>query len=114
MEEDDYPPEVKWIKLGAAKSRARKLPEDMITQEEVLRLINAAKVSRDRAFVSTLYESGCRLGELLPLKIGQLQFDSLGAQLRVNGKKRDDLQQTIALLKDGDFGLPLQFTNFRD
>jgi uncharacterized protein YajQ (UPF0234 family) len=37
-----------------------------------------------------------------------------GDQLRVTGKKRDDLQATIAALKEEDFGVPLQFTNFRD
>ena len=37
-----------------------------------------------------------------------------GDQLRVAGKKRDDLQATIAALKEEDFGLPLQFENFRD
>jgi uncharacterized protein YajQ (UPF0234 family) len=36
-----------------------------------------------------------------------------GDQLRVTGKKRDDLQAVIALLKDSDFGLALQFTNYR-
>ena len=35
-------------------------------------------------------------------------------QVRVSGKKRDDLQTVIALLKETDFGLPLQFINFRD
>jgi len=35
-------------------------------------------------------------------------------QLRVSGKKRDDLQSAIAALKAKDFGLPLQFNNFRD
>lgn len=35
-------------------------------------------------------------------------------QVRVSGKKRDDLQAAIALLKAGDFGLPLQFTNYRN
>jgi len=35
-------------------------------------------------------------------------------KVRVNGKKRDDLQSAIALLKEADFGLPLQFNNFRD
>jgi len=34
--------------------------------------------------------------------------------LRVTGKKRDDLQSTMALLKELDLGLPLQFQNFRD
>ncbi len=37
-----------------------------------------------------------------------------GDQLRVTGKKRDDLQVVIALLKEEKFGLPLQFKNFRD
>jgi len=37
-----------------------------------------------------------------------------GDQLRVTGKKRDDLQAVIALLKDNQFAMPLQFKNFRD
>lgn len=37
-----------------------------------------------------------------------------GDQVRVTGKKRDDLQAVIAFLKSEDMGLPLQFTNFRD
>ncbi|MFN3310919.1 MAG: YajQ family cyclic di-GMP-binding protein [Thermomonas sp.] len=37
-----------------------------------------------------------------------------GDKLRVTGKKRDDLQAAIALLRGQDFGLPLQFDNFRD
>ncbi|MBC9005110.1 YajQ family cyclic di-GMP-binding protein [Micromonospora aurantiaca (nom. illeg.)] len=36
-----------------------------------------------------------------------------GDQLRVTGKKKDDLQAVIALLKGEDFGLALQFTNYR-
>ncbi len=37
-----------------------------------------------------------------------------GEQLRVTGKKRDDLQAVIAGAKAEDFGIPLQFINFRD
>lgn len=37
-----------------------------------------------------------------------------GDKLRVSGKKRDDLQSVIAMLKEGDIGLPLQYENFRD
>jgi len=37
-----------------------------------------------------------------------------GEQVRVTGKKRDDLQAVIALLKSEDLGVPLQFENFRD
>ena len=43
-----------------------------------------------------------------------IQSSTQGDQLRVQGKKRDDLQKVIAALKEGDFGLPLQYTNFRD
>ena len=41
---------------------------------------------------------------------GQTQGD----QLRVSGKKRDDLQQTVAMLRAANLDLPLQFINFRD
>ena len=37
-----------------------------------------------------------------------------GDKLRISGKKRDDLQATIRLLKDTDVDLPLQYENFRD
>lgn len=37
-----------------------------------------------------------------------------GDKLRVIGKKRDDLQAAMAVLRAGEFGLPLQFNNFRD
>ena len=37
-----------------------------------------------------------------------------GEQVRITGKKRDDLQDAIGMLKGGDFGLPMQYINFRD
>jgi hypothetical protein len=37
-----------------------------------------------------------------------------GDQVRVSGKKRDDLQQVITMLKEAKLDLPLQYTNFRD
>ena len=37
-----------------------------------------------------------------------------GEQVRVTGKKRDDLQSVIEMLKGADIDLPLQFNNFRD
>jgi uncharacterized protein YajQ (UPF0234 family) len=42
-----------------------------------------------------------------------VQAQIQGDQLRVTGKKRDDLQAVIALLKGEDFGVALQFTNYR-
>lgn len=43
-----------------------------------------------------------------------IQSQTQGDQVRVTGKKRDDLQAIIAALKEKDFGIPLQFQNFRD
>ncbi|MEY2590846.1 MAG: cyclic-di-GMP-binding protein [Acidimicrobiaceae bacterium] len=48
------------------------------------------------------------------LNLKGVQSQTQGEQLRVSGKKRDDLQAVIAALKDHDFGVPLQFENFRD
>lgn len=42
-----------------------------------------------------------------------IQAQIQGDQLRVSGKKKDDLQDVIALLKGADFGVALQFTNYR-
>ncbi|HFQ91646.1 MAG TPA: YajQ family cyclic di-GMP-binding protein [Chromatiales bacterium] len=44
----------------------------------------------------------------------KVQAQIQGDQVRVTGKKRDDLQKVIAMLKEKDYGLPLQFKNFRD
>jgi hypothetical protein len=43
-----------------------------------------------------------------------VQSQAQGDQLRVTGKKRDDLQAVIQALKAEDFGIPLDFGNFRD
>ncbi len=44
----------------------------------------------------------------------KVQVSIQGDQLRVSGKKRDDLQQAIALVKGMDCDRPLQYVNFRD
>ena len=44
----------------------------------------------------------------------KVQAQIQGEQVRVTGKKRDDLQQVISMMRDADYDLPLQFQNFRD
>ena len=44
----------------------------------------------------------------------KVQASIQGEQLRVNGKKRDELQQVMQILRDANLGIPLQFNNFRD
>jgi len=48
--------------------------------------VSSAINPRDKAFISLLYESGCRIGELLNLKIKNVEFDANGAVLIVNVK----------------------------
>jgi len=44
----------------------------------------------------------------------KVQTQTQGEQVRVTGKKRDDLQQVMALMRESNIGLPLQYKNFRD
>jgi uncharacterized protein YajQ (UPF0234 family) len=65
-----------------------------------------AGISSDKARELNKYIKG--------LGLKGIQSQAQGDQLRVTGKKRDDLQAVIAALKEADLGIPLQFTNFRD
>ena len=48
------------------------------------------------------------------LNLKGVSSQTQGDQLRVTGKKRDDLQAVIAACKEADLGVPLQYVNFRD
>ena len=65
-----------------------------------------AGISRDKATTINKFIKG------LGLKGVQSQVQ--GEQLRVTGKKRDDLQSAIQAMRAEDFGIPLQYSNFRD
>ena len=79
-----YPECVDWIKTHGFEQR--KLPEEILTRDEVKKLIEAAPNPRDRALITILYESGARAGELLGIKIKHVQFDQYGAQVMLDGK----------------------------
>lgn len=55
-----------------------------------------------------------RLVKVIKASKMKVQVAIQGEKLRVSGKKRDDLQAAIALLKDTDVDIPLQYDNFRD
>lgn len=81
----DFPEEVKWIKLKQ-KNFGTKLPEELLTDEEVKRMIARADKPRDRALIAMLYESGCRIYELLTIRMKHVSFDTYGATINVSGK----------------------------
>jgi len=83
--EEEYPQEVKWIKT-TMKNNKIKLPSEMLTENDIKRLVDAAEHPRDRAFVTILYESGCRIEEIMNLKIKDIDPFEYGLTLTVKGK----------------------------
>lgn len=81
-----------------------KLPEELLTQDEVKLLVDNCSTIRDKALISVLYESGTRIGELLSLKTKNVEFDKYGAVLIIpNGKtgsRRVRIINSAILLKN--------------
>jgi uncharacterized protein YajQ (UPF0234 family) len=66
----------------------------------------AAGISSDKARELNKFIKG--------LGLKGIQSQAQGDELRVTGKKRDDLQGVMTALREGDFGIPIAFTNRRD
>jgi site-specific recombinase XerD len=62
----------------------KRLPPRVLSETQVLSLINAAKSQRDRAIIELLYATGCRIGELVRIRIEEVDFDK--RCVRVTGK----------------------------
>jgi integrase len=82
---DEYPEIVDWIPLTMQNNNHR-LPESILTEDEIRRLVGAANNPRDKAFVFALWDSGCRIGEFLGLRRKHVEFDDFGCVLHVSGK----------------------------
>ena len=83
---DDWEDDIIYALLHKIKDGSAEYVGGKLTEEEVKRIASSADNFRDRVFVLVLYESGCRIGELLPLRIKNIQFDKYGAVLLINGK----------------------------
>lgn len=76
---EEFPEEVKWIKAKIKKNN-QKLPEDMLSEDDVKRLIQVADTKLKKAFIATLYETGCRFGEIIFMRVKHIQFDQIEDQ----------------------------------
>ena len=74
---DEYPEEVRWIKTSV-KRKNNKIPEELLNEAEILKMVDNCMNLRDKAVISFLWESGCRVGELLSLQIKHVDFDKDG------------------------------------
>jgi hypothetical protein len=83
---------------------------------EIGEAVNSLNASRQTVTIRQGIESDLAKKMVKEIKASKLKVQAQiqGDQVRVTGKKRDDLQQVINLLREADYGLPLQFQNFRD
>jgi integrase/recombinase XerD len=82
---EQYPEIVSWIKTTLSE-RSRKHPSDMLNESEIQRLIECANHPRDRALVAVFWETGCRVGELLTMRISSFKDAGEICYLDVLGK----------------------------
>jgi uncharacterized protein YajQ (UPF0234 family) len=106
------------------KAVTQVLEEKLVKRKVSLKALDYGKVeeaSRGRArqtasiHVGINDEKAREIGKFVKtLGLKGVQHQVQGDQLRISGKKRDDLQTAIGKLREHDFGVPLDFTNFRD
>lgn len=81
---EDAPECVKWLKVKNKNNR--KIPDDLLTVEEIRMLVDAADNPRDRCLIFVLYESGCRVGEIVGIRQKDIEIKKTHATIIVNGK----------------------------
>ncbi|HDH45386.1 MAG TPA: hypothetical protein ENG66_08430 [Thermococcus sp.] len=92
------PSKVKWITTARPKPK-HKTAEELISREELTKLIDACQNERDRAFLMVLYEGGLRAGEMSALKISSVIFSDTGMWL--------DIPEVPGVTKTGGRKIPL-------
>ena len=106
------------------KAAAQVLEEKLVRRKVSLKALDYGKIeeaSKGRARQTVSLQVGIsddkarEIGKYIKgLGLKGVQHQVQADQLRVTGKKRDDLQAAIKSLREHDFGVPLDFTNFRD
>jgi integrase/recombinase XerD len=81
----EYPAEVNWLDITMKKSR-KMLPKELLTIDDVKSLAEATLNLRDKAFILFLYESGARIGEVLGVRLKDLEPDEYGMKVSLMGK----------------------------
>jgi len=80
-----YPPEVDWISIAIPKNHG-KLPEELLTEDEIKQIIHHCGCSRDRALITAIAETGARVSEIGTMNIKHVSFEEYGARLTIKGK----------------------------
>lgn len=97
--------ESKLVKRGVALKAldyGKLEPAQMGTIRQKAKIVQGIEIEKAKAVVKTIKDAKVKVQ-------ASIQAD----QVRVVGRSKDDLQRAMALIKAGDFGIPLQFTNYR-
>lgn len=82
---EEFPKKIRWLKPQIKNNKLMN-SHDLLTDEEVKKMLEVCKNIRDKALVSVLYESGCRISELLNMKVKDAVEDDYGYVIHVSGK----------------------------
>ena len=80
-----YPKQVAWIKTSSSKAD-HTLPEDIMNEDDILKMLKTTSNVRDQALIALLFDSGIRIGELLNMKLKDVNLKSEPAHIKVTGK----------------------------
>ncbi|MEM4391845.1 MAG: tyrosine-type recombinase/integrase [Candidatus Nitrosotenuis sp.] len=81
----EYPSEVRWITLKKVPL-VTVTPQDLISFDECIRISEFSGNLRDKALIQCKLDAGCRIGEILTPKIGEVEFNENGAIIYTDGK----------------------------
>ncbi len=85
---EDMPAEVKWIKPTKQKNPQLN-PNDLLSIDDIKTMADGAANVRDRAFIKVLWESGCRIGEFLTMRLRDVEEVEDGCFLNITKSKTD-------------------------
>ncbi|RKD85913.1 tyrosine-type recombinase/integrase [Halopiger aswanensis] len=85
MHDGEEPPETAWIQKHR-QTHPRLLPQNLLTPHDVEALIESATNERDRAFIALLWETGARIGELIDLRVDDIENSGEQKYVIVDGK----------------------------
>lgn len=91
------PEQISFFKLNIKRAYRKKTIADILTEDEVQKLIDTAKTPRNKAIISVLYDSGIRAGENVSLNIGDVITQNDIVKLNVKGTKNNYSQRTVPL-----------------
>ena len=81
-----YPKQVAWIKVGDGRKGKKMLPEDILNENEILRMLEAVRDPRNKAIIALLFDSGIRVGELATMRVKDIDLAKEPVHIVVNGK----------------------------